>query len=83
MKPGTPIAGLDLFKDKDPPVVLERSEYPEWVNDLCRDLPHLAELRRMPEEEATDRDIMRYLKLTRKIKIKENNAESKGKKRDY
>lgn len=83
MKPGTVIPGLDLYKDKDPPVVLERSEYPEWVNDLATPLPTLAELRRLPEEEATDRDIMRYLKLTRKIEIKKKNEASRGVKRSY
>lgn len=82
MKPGTPIPGLDLYKDQDGPVVLERSAYPDWVGDLAKPLPTLAELRRMPEEEATDRDIMRYLKLTRKKEIKRKNEESIGVKRD-
>lgn len=74
MKPGTPIAGLDFFKGKDPPVSLKREEYPEWVNDLTTPLLSLAKLRKMPESEATDRDKMRYLKLKRRLKMKENNS---------
>jgi Mitochondrial ribosomal protein L37 len=79
MKPGTPINGLDIFKDKDPPVALERSEYPAWVSDLPKPLASLAKLRRMPEEEASDKDKKRYLKLIRKIQIKKNNEEAAGK----
>jgi len=83
MKPGHVFEGLDFYKDQDPPAVMERSEYPEWLADLAKPLPTLAELRRMPEEEATDRDIMRYLKLERKIVIKQKNEESKGRKRRH
>ena len=75
MKAGTPIPGLDIYKDKDPPVALERSEYPEWIDNLCKPLPSLAKLRKMPEEEATDKDKKRYLKLLRKLKIKKKNEE--------
>lgn len=76
MKPGTPIPGLDIYKDRDPPVALERSEYPAWIDNLAKKDKSLAELRRMPEEEATDKDKMRYLKLTRRMKIKKNNEEA-------
>lgn len=75
MKPGSPIPGLDIFKEKDPPVVLERSEYPEWVNNLCTPLVSLAKLRKMTVEEATDKEKKRYLKLIRKNQIKEKNEE--------
>lgn len=79
MKPGSALKGLDIYNEQDgPPVVLERSEYPEWVSELAKPLPTLADLRRMPEEEATDRDIMRFMKLERKIKIKKNNEATKG-----
>lgn len=81
LKPGSPIPGLDIYKDKEPPVALERSEYPDWLGSLAKPLPSLAILRRMPEEEATDQEKMRYLKLTRRMKIKKNNAEMAGKKR--
>ena len=80
-KPGTPIPGLDIYKEREPPVALERSEYPDWLGSLANPLPSLALLRRMPEEEATDRDKLRYLKLTRRMKIKKNNQEMAGKKR--
>jgi Mitochondrial ribosomal protein L37 len=73
MKPGTPIHGLDIFKDKDPPVALPRSEYPEWVNDLAQPLPSLAKLRRTNILEADEKDQKRYFKLTRRIKIKQNS----------
>lgn len=73
MKPGTPIAGLDVFKDKEPPVALERSEYPEWVSDLTKPLPTLKELRAMNLLEAEDKHQKRYLKLTRRIQIKKMN----------
>ncbi|GAX13761.1 hypothetical protein FisN_30Lh049 [Fistulifera solaris] len=73
MKPGTPIPGLKIYKDKDAPVVLERSEYPAWVDTLTQPLPSLAQLRKLPLEEATDRDKRRFLKLTRRQKIRERN----------
>ena len=76
MKPGTPIPGLNFLKEKDPPVALERSEYPDWVNDLAKPRVTLAKLRRMPLEESTDADQMRYLKLSRRAKIKKNNVEA-------
>lgn len=76
MKPGTPIPGLDFMKGKDPPVALKREEYPDWVNDLAKRRVTLAELRKMPVEEATDKEKMRYLKLTRRIRIKEKNVEA-------
>jgi len=77
MKPGTPIPGLNFLKDRDPPVALDRSEYPEWVNSLTKRDVTLAQLRKMPEEEATDREKMRYLKLTRRIEIKRKNEASR------
>ena len=79
MKPGVPIPGLNFLKSKDPPVALERSEYPEWVNDLDKPMVSLAKLRRMDEEDATDREKMRYLKLTRRIVIKQKNLEAGAK----
>lgn len=75
MKPGTPIPGLDIYKEKDPPVALERSQYPEWLDSLMVPLPTLGQLRRMPDEDATDKDKKRYLKLLRKLKIKQKNEE--------
>lgn len=77
MKVGEVIPGLDIYKDKDPPVVLERSEYPEWVNKLAEPLISLAKLRKMRVEDATDEEKKRYLKLVRKLNIKEKNEESK------
>lgn len=114
MKPGTEIPGLDIFKDKDPPVALERSEYPEWLGDLVKPLKHLADYRKMSNEEATLDgklillvwtllfvhmillllqccvvltlslfrfvnliDMQRYLKILRKMDIKEKNMEGK------
>jgi hypothetical protein len=73
MKAGTQIPGLNFIKDREPVVALERSEYPEWVGSLATPDVSLAALRRMPEEEATDRQKMRYLKLTRRGEIKEYN----------
>jgi hypothetical protein len=61
--------------------VLERLEYPEWVSNLATPLPTLSELRRMPDSEATDKDRMRYLKLTRRIQIKKNSAEMAAQKK--
>ena len=57
MKPGEPITGLNVVKNKDPPVALPRSEYPKWVDDLAKPLPTLAQLRRMPEDEAKDEEM--------------------------
>jgi len=88
IKPGTPIPGLesiypkntkDPSKDKKTPVYLKREEYPSWVSQLMVPLPTLAELRRMPIEEASDKDMKRYLKLVRRAKIKANNEERRKK----
>jgi Mitochondrial ribosomal protein L37 len=76
-KPGSPMKGLDVFKDKDPPVYLERSEYPDWIYHLSQPLPSLAKLRKMDEDDATDTEKMRYLKLTRRMKIKAINETKK------
>jgi len=76
MKPGTPIPGLNFMKNKDPIVSMERGNYPDWVTDLAKPMVTLAELRRMKWEDSTDRDKMRYLKLTRRIRIKANNVEA-------
>lgn len=74
MKPGTPLRGLDVYKNADAPVALERSQYPPWLAELTKPLVPLGALRRMPLEEATDKEQMRYLKLTRRKQIKENNS---------
>lgn len=73
MKPGTVMKDLAIFKDKEAPVVLERSEYPEWVASLSEPLPSLANLRQIPDEEATDSEQRRFLKLTRRAAIKLKN----------
>jgi hypothetical protein len=75
MKPGTPIPGLDFRKDVDTPVALERHEYPDWVQTLTQPLISLAKLRRMPEEDATDNDKRRYLKLTRRALLRRRSEE--------
>ena len=87
IKPGTPIPGLESIypkNTKDPskdktPIYLKREEYPSWVSQLMVPLPTLAELRRMPIEEASDKDMKRYLKLVRRAKIKANNEERRKK----
>ena len=68
--------GLDIYKDKDPPVVMARSEYPEWLGSLTKEKISLAKLRKMDEEDATDEDKQRYFKLTRRREIREKNTES-------
>eukprot|EP00536_Pseudo-nitzschia_multiseries_P000680 jgi/Psemu1/179288/e_gw1.8.150.1 len=76
MKAGTELTNLAIFKGKDVPVTLERSEYPEWVNDLATPQPSLAALRKIPNEEADLDQIKRYLKLTRRQAIRQRNEES-------
>ncbi len=76
MKPGTVIEGLDFLKNSEPVVSKERSEYPAWVNSLATPDITLAKLRKMDEEDASDRDMMRYLKLTRRQTIKANNVDA-------
>jgi hypothetical protein len=78
MKAGSSIPGLDVFQEKEPPVVLERSDYPDWINSLAEPLVSLAKLRKMPDEEATMADQKRYFKLLRRIEIKEKNEEAKA-----
>lgn len=75
MKAGTKIESLAIFKGQDPPVVKERDEYPEWVGNLTEPLPSLAKLRRIPNEEAEEKEILRFLKLNRRIRIRERNEE--------
>ncbi|KAL7579210.1 hypothetical protein ACA910_011376 [Epithemia clementina (nom. ined.)] len=79
MKPGTPIPGLDIFKDKDPPVALERSQYPEWVNQLVFPLKSLSELERINEETATLAELQRICKLRNRAAINERNNELRKK----
>ncbi|KAL3936674.1 MAG: hypothetical protein SGBAC_008058 [Bacillariaceae sp.] len=76
MKAGTKMESLAIFKGQDPPVVKERSEYPEWVGKLAEPLPSLAKLRRIPNEEADEPEILRFLKLNRRIRIRESNEEN-------
>ncbi|KAL7470502.1 hypothetical protein ACHAXS_010739 [Conticribra weissflogii] len=72
------------------PVALPREEYPDWINDLATPLPSVAKLRAKLENidfkkvdvaaeeyEELDRDMKRYLKLTRRARIKENNVSRK------
>ena len=76
MKAGTELKSLAVCKGQDPPKVLSREEYPNWVNDLSKPLPSLAKLRRIPNEEAEDHEVLRYLKLTRRLGIRQRNEES-------
>jgi hypothetical protein len=76
MQPGTSLTGLSIFKGQEPPVTKERAEYPEWVDTLADPMLSLAKLRRMPNEEAQDRDILRYLKLKRRLNVKQKNEEN-------
>mmetsp|Transcript_34191 Transcript_34191/g.39615 ORF Transcript_34191/g.39615 Transcript_34191/m.39615 type:complete len:122 (-) Transcript_34191:385-750(-) len=76
MKSGTPLRGLDVMVGQDPPTSKAREEYPPWINDLVEPLTSLAALRQMKFEDATDNDKMRYLKLTRRKQIKEQNEDA-------
>eukprot|EP00980_Cylindrotheca_fusiformis_P015834 scaffold4637_cov128-Cylindrotheca_fusiformis.AAC.5 len=76
MKAGTSMKSLGVFKGQDPPVAKERDEYPAWVGQLVEPMPSLAKLRRMPNEEADDKEILRFLKLNRRIRIRGHNEES-------
>jgi hypothetical protein len=77
MKPGFAIKSLALFQDQEAPVVLERNDYPDWISSLAKPLPSLATLRRIPDEDATDVEERRFLKLTRRTEIKKKNQELK------
>lgn len=76
MKAGTVLKGLGLLKGQDPPVVKERGEYPAWVDTLAEPLPNLVKLRKIPNEEAEEEQIMRFLKLNRRLTIRQRNEES-------
>jgi hypothetical protein len=75
MKAGTSMSSIGVFKGIDAPVVKEREEYPAWVGKLSEPLPSLAKLRKLSNEEADDRDILRFLKMNRRISIRERNEE--------
>jgi hypothetical protein len=77
MKPGSALKSLALFQDQEAPVVLERKDYPDWIGSLTKPLPSLAILRRIPDEQATDTEERRFLKLTRRTEIKKKNQELK------
>jgi hypothetical protein len=75
MKPGTPIPGLDFYKDKEQPVALARDEYPEWIGNLAIKDVSLAKLRRKDMiNDSNLREQRRFIKLTRRRKIKEVNT---------
>jgi len=76
MKEGTVLENLDVFKAKEAPVVQKREEYPGWVDSLTKPLPTLAKLRKIPNEDAEEREMMRYLKLTRRQTIRGNNEQA-------
>ena len=73
IKPGTPIPGMDFRKDQKENPVVALESYPSWVSELATPQISLAKLRRMDEADATDKEKMRYLKLTRRRLLKENN----------
>lgn len=79
MKAGTVLKNLGVFKGQDPPVVKERNDYPAWVGELAEPLPGLVKLRRVPNEEAEDKDVMRFLKLNRRLRIREGNEQAASK----
>ena len=76
LKLGEPIPGLDFLKNVDAPVCKERSEYPGWVNELATPMKTLAKLSKENFEEIDGDDQMRYLKLSRRKTIKENNIDA-------
>ena len=77
MKPGTKLpSDLSIYKGQEPPVVLAAEEYPEWMKSLGAPLPSLAQLRRMSNEDATESDIQRFLKLQRRNAIRQRNEEA-------
>merc|ERR1711862_1018068 len=75
LKLGTPIKGLDIYVDSEAPVALERSEYPEWVNELSKPMMSLNKLRKIKDEDATLTQMKRFFKLSRKEICKEKNSE--------
>ncbi len=76
MKPGTPIAGLDFMKNSDPVVSKERSEYPEWMNNLTKADATLGKLRRLDLWKAEEEEQKRFFKLDRRSKIKSDNIDA-------
>ena len=76
MKPGTPLTSLAVVKGQDAPVVKEREEYPSWVATLATPPKSLAALRKIPNDEAKDEEIMRFLKLNRRQSIRNRNEQA-------
>jgi len=77
MKPGSPMSGLDIYKNKEtnpPPVAKEESEYPAWVGRLPHGLPSLASLNKKDFHSAPDKEQKRFLKLTRRNEIRNRNG---------
>lgn len=79
MKAGTPIPGLDFMKAGGAVTAQDRSDYPEWVNDLTHDMISLAALRKMDNEDATLTQMKRFLKLNRRNQLKDSNIDSGNK----
>uniref|UniRef100_A0A7S2P8W0 Uncharacterized protein n=1 Tax=Leptocylindrus danicus TaxID=163516 RepID=A0A7S2P8W0_9STRA len=79
MPAGTDLRGFDFLKkhsEGERLLAKPREEYPEWVSELAPGLKTLAELRKMEFEDATDKERMRYLVLSRRRLIKENNLDA-------
>ena len=76
MPAGTKLPGFEFLKGGEPVAAKSREEYPDWINDLSKPMKSLAELKKMKFEDATDKERMRYLVLTRRQLIKENNMDA-------
>jgi hypothetical protein len=76
IKAGTVLTPLGVFKGQDPPMVKEREEYPAWFGSLAVPSPSLALLRKIPNDEANEKEILRFLKLSRRLQIRQRNEES-------
>lgn len=76
---GTELRGFEFLKkhgEGELVLAKPREEYPEWISELAPGQKTLAELRKMEFEDATDKERMRYLVLTRRRLIKENNLDA-------
>ncbi|XWS30463.1 hypothetical protein CRYUN_Cryun24cG0119900 [Craigia yunnanensis] len=70
----TTVIGSNILKDGTDPKIMPDSEYPDWLWHLLDKHPALSELRRKNIVTLPYEDLIRFVKLDNRARIKENNS---------
>jgi large subunit ribosomal protein L54 len=78
-KEGTVLKGINIFSGKSDPIAKPDSEYPSWLWSLLDKAKEGGSLQEMQNRNWTLQEQMsaRYLRLTNRLKIRENALKSK------